>query len=134
MISKKGILARLQSIVKSGQASFDKRMTHPVREWMIGLAFFSIIVAVGATHNALVFVNYRNINTEEGTYGQSVTHYNATLVQKVIGIYRERKTAYDALQTEAASALDEVAELPAAPVATSSKNVEEEGGEVMMAI
>jgi hypothetical protein len=94
MITKEHILQYLQKAFKTRRAVYEKRMTHPVRDWLIGLALFLLVVLLGGTQTAIMFVTYRNINTDGGTYEEALPRYNALLVENMLKKYEARKDAY----------------------------------------
>ncbi len=98
MISKKDIFGQVSSAFKAKPASFDKRIMHPVREWLFGLTLFLVIVIIGGTQSALMFVMYKNVDTHREANTEPLTRYNGLLVGNVLQEYRERKNAYAAYQ------------------------------------
>lgn len=78
--------------------SYDKRLTHPVREWLIGLACFTAIIALGSAKGVYDFLTYQNEDTTGGTFAGTVVRYNDVEAKQALSRYRARKDAYDALQ------------------------------------
>ena len=103
MMNKINFLFHIVGLRKRHHSAFDKRIIHPVREWTVGLILFLLIVIVGGMQSAFLFVAYRNLSTDGGTYEEPVAKYNAILVENMLKNFGEKKAAYEALQ-ETASA------------------------------
>ncbi len=97
MINKKNILTPLSALAQSN-VSFDKRLIYPVRDWLLGLSFFCMLVLLGVAQSAHTFVTYRNITVEGGSSEEIGTHYNQELVQKTLTAYGERARALEELR------------------------------------
>lgn len=138
MINNKDIVVRIGNALKPKRVSFDKRPTHPVREWVTGLLFFVIIVGAGGTYNAIMFVNYRSINTHESTGPESIIRYNKVLVQNVLETYSNRKATFDSLRAELVpqppleEALPDTSVDTATTTATTSPEATENQGETTL--
>lgn len=130
MLNKKGILIQVSNMFKAKPASFDKRIMHPVREWLIGLALFLAIVIMGGTQSALMFVMYKNVDTHREANTEPLTRYNGLLVGNVLQEYRERKNAYAAYQNVEAS----VQSIETEQIDTASSTPVEEGAESKEAV
>jgi len=96
MINKETVNALLSGVFKRKQTAFDKRMTHPLRDWFIGVAVFVLIIASGGAYSALRFVEYRSIATDENVSQDPVVEYNEVLVGNMITQYQTRRQLYDA--------------------------------------
>jgi len=129
MITKEYILQHLQRAFKTRRAVYEKRMMHPVRDWLIGLTLFLLVVLIGGTQTAFMFVTYRNINTDGGTYEEALPRYNALLVENMLKKYEARKDAYGIHQETEAAAAPEAVPVEATSTATTTASTTESAAE-----
>ena len=97
MINKKDILKPFAALTVS-RVIFDKRLIYPVRDWLLCLFLFCLVVIGGVAQSAYTFVSYRNISVEGGNTEELQSRYNQTQVQKSLAIYRQRSAAFNELQ------------------------------------
>lgn len=116
-------LLKLENLLKGRRSSYDKRIMHPTREWLVGLGIFSVIVIVGSVQSAHSFSVYQNIRSKEGgVFQEKITHYNQALAQTALGIYIQKEEQFKLLQNEAPPV--------AAPETTSASEAEVRTSEV----
>lgn len=92
------ILHTTHRISKRKQMGFDKGMMHPVREWLWGLFFFFIVIAIGGALSTYTFLRYTDIVVKEANVSQTNVLYNQTLAQKALKTYQSRKDAFSILK------------------------------------
>jgi hypothetical protein len=73
-------------------------MIHPVREWLWGLLFFFVVVAIGGALSAYTFLRYTDISIEEASVSQTHALYNQTLAIKALKLYQSRNDAFTLLK------------------------------------
>lgn len=98
-MNKQNLLSLAKGFAKNKRISYDKRIMHPVRDWLIGLSCFFTLVIAGGAYSAHQFITYRNLNIYEGSLNEQTVKYNEVLVERVLGEYAKREEAYQALQT-----------------------------------
>lgn len=86
---------------KRHSRSYDKRLIHPVREWLLELAVFSLVIAVGSALSVRDFLRYQNITVEGGVFQGSVVPLNEQQISKALDIYAQKADAYLKLQETA---------------------------------
>jgi hypothetical protein len=87
------------------ESAHGKRINYPVRDWLVGLGIFAVIVLLGGVYSAHVFLTYRDVSALQGAETQSPvkTTYNANTVTEALAVYRARKEAFVALGKNPAS-------------------------------
>lgn len=114
--------------LKRRQGAYGKRGITPVRDWLIGLCIFSVIVIVGSIQSTNTFMQYQRISISEGVYEEKIVEYFKELGDKGLGIYTARQDAFTQLQGTVTSV--QVEDVPrivtATSSATSSLPIEEE--------
>lgn len=89
MLNKQNIIKSIGHL-SNGRVVFDKRLTHPVRDWLLGLLLFTFVVAGGVIQSSHMFVSYRNITASNNADEVLKVRYNQKLVQNTLAIYRNR--------------------------------------------
>lgn len=97
----KDILKSIQRLLPRRRLDYRRRVMHPVRDWLIGLLLFAIVVIAGGVYCAQTFVTYRNVNTEGGTIDETIIQYNRMMVEQALEAYTARKEAYDTAEISA---------------------------------
>lgn len=98
MINKLDILKYAKRFLRERRVSYDRRLIHPTRDWLIALSCFFAIILAGGAYNAAQFVSYRTIDVNEQPVTDTPITYNQALVDQVLRDYQERRMQYDALQ------------------------------------
>lgn len=119
-MNKKTLLTRLGGLVSHKEATFDKRMIHPLREWLIGVFFFLVIIIIGGAYSALLFVEYKNIAADENASQDPVVRYNQVLVEHMLTQYQARSEAYDAFTTNIGATASEENVMQSDPITSTS--------------
>jgi len=122
MFNKKTIVKLLKLVTRHRQGFYDKRTTHPTREWMIGLFLFVTIILLGSLQSAHIFLNYQNINMGDGIFQEKVAEYSRPLAEKALSIYSKRKDDFLLLQNSSVLTPEAVSE-PITIEATSTPEV-----------
>lgn len=97
MKNKNIILSVLHFFTKRNN-QYDKRVIHPTREWLLGLAIFLALVAIGGIFCLQTFLFYSNLNTDGVESKDSVPVYNGALVHTALEIYTQRKNDFMSLR------------------------------------
>lgn len=122
MISTQDLLSLGGGLLRKRRVSYDKRVIHPTRDWLIGLLFFFTIIIAGGCYSAYQFVTYRNITVHETVVSETIVKYNSVLVTRMLEQYALRKANYDGVLRVAAS-------MPVEDVSASTTEEVEEGTE-----
>ena len=63
MIEKNDILKMVHHITKRSRGIPDKRLMHPVREWLIGLVCVVVVLAVGVMYSTRLFTMFSDVTS-----------------------------------------------------------------------
>lgn len=124
MIDSKDILKMAKHVFKRGQGFYDKRSMHPTREWLIGLIIFTVLIIAGGVQGAYTFLQYQNLNTDSGSFNESIVQFNSALSEKAIVTYSKRKEAFTKLQGGAPVAKPVEIKTATSSAATTTPEVE----------
>lgn len=107
---KSNVLKQIQSRFSKPEV-YDKRIMHPVREWLTGLTIFACIVCAGSAFSIHTFMSFQDIRIAEGTSDVLTVRYNQVLAQNALSLYNQRKSNYQSLQAQIQSGIAPVFEI-----------------------
>ena len=74
----------VKNVSKRAQGTPDKRLIHPGREWIIGLAMFVVVLIVGAVLSMQVYNNLNNLESSIVESDTRVIRYQAANVETAL--------------------------------------------------
>lgn len=104
MIEKKDIIAVARHIFRRGQGAPDRRLMHPMREWLIGVACASAVFVGGAAYAGFLFVELSGERRATVSVDDAVAVYDQAAVSAVLAEYGERDARFRALRTDRSNA------------------------------
>lgn len=107
--------------------SFDKKGLKPVRDWLLGILLFVVLLSVGGVFSAYQFMHYLDTSVEKRNDTQRVQSYNKSAVEEVLRVYGLKKQGFLDLKQSNVQILVPAAVSPVAtttlPVTTSTVGV-----------
>lgn len=98
MIRTKDIIALATHITKRGKGIHEHRSMYPVREWLIGLMFLSVLFIAGSVYaGALFYTQLRSFETPV-VVDAGIVEYEQERVLAAIETYRHRAAQFEALR------------------------------------
>ncbi len=76
-------------------------LTHPSRDWLIGLCIFSIIMVLGSVHSAREFIAFGDVSVQEGRETHGMPEYHELEVATALRTFGERATLFESLRANA---------------------------------
>lgn len=81
---------------------YEKRMIHPVRDWLIGLTVAVACIFTAAGHSAYTFLIFEHVSISTYTAdGSETVAYKKALVETVLGRYADRAATFASLMEQA---------------------------------
>lgn len=69
----------------------------PGRDWLLGILFFTLIVAGGSVASGLMFMRYSATSIEANTSEIPMPRYNKKQVEDALEKFNDKETRYEAL-------------------------------------
>lgn len=127
-MTENNFVKKMVAGIKRGHknASYDRHIMHPEREWFL-LVFCGLIVfSVGVGFNIVTDQKFKNVSVSYGSEEEEQIVYRQGLVESALSDFAERKTAYEALKASlAGQEVVEVAEPVEEPVVVSEAEASE---------
>lgn len=98
MIEKKDILKMVRHIMKRGRGIPDKRLMHPVREWLLGLLGAVAVVVCGVLYSTQLFTTYDKVTEIEQTDSTISIRYNQTVIDDARAQFSARSERFNELR------------------------------------
>ena len=99
MISKKDILKMVRHVRRKSQGVPDRRLIHPRREWIVGLALFVVVALAGVAYNMYTYATISNLENELAVEDSGVVRYQANTVDQALTIFRAKQAEFERLRT-----------------------------------
>lgn len=90
MIDKADILKMVKHVTKRAGGSSDRRLLHPKREWLIGLAVSAACLIGGFIYNLNQFYYFFDIESEITPSDGKVTTYRYDVMQDLLDEFNGR--------------------------------------------
>lgn len=97
-LEKVDILKFFKTRFRSRVSLSEKKITHPVREWMIGLSFTAITFLCSATYFGYHFYTHLTEDKTENAEEIFPVEYKHKEVESILEIYRGRKATFEELR------------------------------------
>ena len=98
MINKQDILKMVHHVTKRSRGIPDKRLMHPVREWLIGLLGMVLVVVVGVIYSVHLFTTFSNVTEITHTESAISIRYNETLINEAREQFSVRSDKFNELR------------------------------------
>ena len=98
MINKQDILKMVHHVTKRSRGIPDKRLMHPVREWLIGLLGMVLVVVVGVIYSVHLFTTFSNVTEITHTESAISIRYNETLINEAREQFGVRSDKFNELR------------------------------------
>ena len=95
MITAHNILKMARHIVRRSDGYRDRRIMHPRRDWLLGLAGTAILFVAGAFGAGYLFWNKSIAATEAYEVALDTVTYDSKLIKRVLAEYRGRSGRYE---------------------------------------
>jgi hypothetical protein len=117
MITKTAIVNAARKLSKGKRGTYDRALTHPRRDWYIGIGVAIVFAMLGMGANAYVFSYFSNVETKVVPNEAPAVTYDVALVERILSADTERRTRF----------MEILGTLPSLPeIATSSPEIGEE--------
>lgn len=98
MITKTDIIKMAKKIVKRTRHIPERRVIHPSREWMTGLAVATLLLTAGFTYAGFTFLYQLAVLDRDVIVDTNIVRYRQDLVGEALKSYRFRKTQFETLR------------------------------------
>ncbi|MEL6804515.1 MAG: hypothetical protein AAFO91_12135 [Bacteroidota bacterium] len=98
MITKKDILAMVSHISRRSRRVPDRRLIHPMREWVIGLVLFTVVLIGGGYLSASQFSYFSSVDAQLEKSDVAVAAYDATGMEAVLLFFDERTLQFQQIR------------------------------------
>ncbi|MCA9361570.1 hypothetical protein KC845_03370 [Candidatus Kaiserbacteria bacterium] len=95
------ILKSLKTSNQGGVTHVDKRLTHPRRDWLLGMFFFTLILASGCVLGGVLFAKHNDININSSDIELNLPRYNERNVEAALTKFVDRKHQYQNILSKA---------------------------------
>ncbi len=119
MITPHNILAMVKRMMRKNNGYVERCITHPVREWWIGLFVSVILLCSSGVYAVYLFWSTNARTTDTTEVAVETATYDQKLINQVLTQYHERQVRYEALSAEIVPA-PTIPSINASSTATSS--------------
>ena len=105
-------------------ASYDRHIMHPEREWFVAVAIGLVLFAIGISWNVSTHLQFKNVAISTAPETEETVVYRASLIESALSDFETRKLQYEELKQ---SLLEKRVVVPEviAPVGEQSTTTEE---------
>ena len=109
----KEIIRTLFSHVFSrAEHSSDRRGLNPVRDWLLGIFMFLVLLSIGGLFSAYQFLQYLDVSVGSQNSNQKIQSYNKATVEGVSALYAVKKQEFILLKQNSIKIPAPIIEVP----------------------
>lgn len=82
-----------------GRGFYRKQMTHPLRDWAIGLSFFILLLVCGGAYSTYNFIKYQNVYQSNESDAPITISYDDGKAKRALTLYGHKETTHRELQS-----------------------------------
>ena len=112
MITYNEIIEMARHIARRSRGLPDRRIMHPVRDWLIGFSVATLIFACLSIYAGWIFFTEKNTDIDAYAVRVETITYEHERVREVLDTYRMKEQQFNALRTYRSEPLPESNELP----------------------
>ena len=103
MITKDDILQMIKHIARRNSGKKDRRIIHPVRDWLVILSAAIVLFLAGEAYVGLLLLQKQQEDISEYTVEVETVQYRQERVDAVLETYRAKKERFDTFRAEQAT-------------------------------
>ena len=130
IMNKADVLKFVRHVYRKERGLPDRRLIHPRREWLLGVAAFMVITCAGALWSINTFNGYTSLNERTFAAPQELPSYNEALIEAAITEFSKREEDYSRLIEQLPEKTPESVPNGEEDISTSTEEITNELGQL----